>query len=86
MPRGMLGLSMESCEQLAPVFGETEHSFPWLSEAMDLKKEKYFFETRVAEYRTGGSLDGDRRPVQWRARAARTQSPQTGPVAPGAAR
>ena len=73
MPRGMLGLSAELCEQymhfitdrraqqigLAPIFGETENPFPWMSEAMDLKKEKNFFETRVTEYQTGGSLDWD---------------------------
>jgi len=28
-----------------------------MSEAMDLKKEKNFFETRVIEYQSGGSLD-----------------------------
>ncbi|GAB2967601.1 ribonucleotide-diphosphate reductase subunit beta [Amycolatopsis acidiphila] len=73
MPRGMLGLSAQLCEQymhfitdrrarqigLAPVFGADENPFPWLSEAMDLKKEKNFFETRVTEYQTGGSLDWD---------------------------
>ncbi|WP_308190214.1 ribonucleotide-diphosphate reductase subunit beta [Amycolatopsis sp. GM8] len=73
MPRGMLGLSAELCEQymhfitdrraqqigLVPIFGETENPFPWMSEAMDLKKEKNFFETRVTEYQTGGSLDWD---------------------------
>ena len=30
--------------------------FPWMSEAVDLAKEKNFFETRVTEYRTGGAL------------------------------
>jgi ribonucleoside-diphosphate reductase beta chain len=30
--------------------------FPWMSEAVDLSKEKNFFETRVTEYRTGGAL------------------------------
>jgi len=73
MPRGMLGLSAALCEQymhfitdrrarqigLAPIFGETQNPFPWMSEAMDLKKEKNFFETRVTEYQTGGSLDWD---------------------------
>ena len=46
------------CGQLGlqPVFAETENPFPWMSEAMDLKKEKNFFETRVIEYQTGGSL------------------------------
>ena len=73
MPRGMLGLTAESCEQylqfitdrraeqigLAPLFGRADNPFPWMSEAMDLRKEKNFFETRVTEYRTGGALDWD---------------------------
>ncbi|OZM72334.1 ribonucleotide-diphosphate reductase subunit beta [Amycolatopsis antarctica] len=73
MPRGMLGLSAQLCEQymrfitdrraqqigLAPIFGENENPFPWMSEAMDLKKEKNFFETRVIEYQSGGALDWD---------------------------
>ena len=73
MPRGMLGLSAQLCEQylrfitdrraqqigLAPIFGENENPFPWMSEAIDLRKEKNFFETRVTEYQTGGSLDWD---------------------------
>jgi ribonucleoside-diphosphate reductase beta chain len=41
---------------LGPVFAEVENPFPWMSEAIDLKKEKNFFETRVIEYQTGGSL------------------------------
>ena len=28
-----------------------------MSELIDLKKEKNFFETRVTEYQTGGSLE-----------------------------
>lgn len=31
--------------------------FPWMSEAIDLSKKKNFFETRVTEYQTGGSLN-----------------------------
>jgi ribonucleoside-diphosphate reductase beta chain len=71
MPNGFLGLSAALCERymqfianrrcrqigLEPVFAETENPFPWMSEAMDLKKEKNFFETRVIEYQNGGSLD-----------------------------
>jgi ribonucleoside-diphosphate reductase beta chain len=30
-----------------------------MSEVMDLKKEKNFFETRVTEYQTGGALNWD---------------------------
>jgi ribonucleoside-diphosphate reductase beta chain len=44
---------------LEPVFGERENPFPWMSEAMDLRKEKNFFETRVIEYQNGGALDWD---------------------------
>ncbi len=71
MPRGILGLNAELCEQymhfitnrrcaqlgLDPVFAATENPFPWMSEAMDLKKEKNFFETRVTEYQSGSSLE-----------------------------
>ena len=73
MPNGFLGLGPGLCEQymhfianrrctqigLAPVFPDTDNPFPWMSEAMDLKKEKNFFETRVIEYQTGGSLGWD---------------------------
>jgi ribonucleoside-diphosphate reductase beta chain len=73
MPNGFLGLSAALCEQymhfianrrcaqlgLEPVFAQTENPFPWMSEAMDLKKEKNFFETRVIEYQNGGSLAWD---------------------------
>ena len=70
MPRGILGLNAELCAQymhfitnrrceqlgLAPVFEPVDNPFPWMSEAMDLKKEKNFFETRVIEYQSGGGL------------------------------
>jgi ribonucleoside-diphosphate reductase beta chain len=73
MPNGFLGLSAALCEQymhfianrrsaqigLEAVFAPTENPFPWMSEAMDLKKEKNFFETRVIEYQNGGSLTWD---------------------------
>ena len=73
MPRGFLGLNAALCEQymhfianrrcaqlgLAPVFAEAENPFPWMSETMDLKKEKNFFETRVIEYQNGGALSWD---------------------------
>ena len=35
----------------------TENPFPWMSQSTDLSKEKNFFETRVTEYQTAGSLD-----------------------------
>lgn len=73
MPNGFLGLSAALCEEymhfiadrrcaqlgLEPVFSQTENPFPWMSEAMDLRKEKNFFETRVIEYQNGGSLMWD---------------------------
>jgi ribonucleoside-diphosphate reductase beta chain len=34
-----------------------ENPFPWMSQATDLSKEKNFFETRVTEYQSAGSLD-----------------------------
>ncbi len=41
---------------LAPIF-HVQNPFPWMSEAIDLRKEKNFFETRVVEYQTGGNLN-----------------------------
>ncbi|WP_407644615.1 ribonucleotide-diphosphate reductase subunit beta [Candidatus Clavichlamydia salmonicola] len=34
----------------------SKNPFPWMSETMDLAKEKNFFETRVTEYQTSASL------------------------------
>lgn len=34
----------------------SQNPFPWMSETIDLTKEKNFFETRVTEYQTGGTL------------------------------
>jgi len=73
MPRGFLGLNAALCETymhfiakrrraplgFAPVFPEVDNPFPWISEAMDLKKEKNFFESRVIEYQNGGALAWD---------------------------
>jgi ribonucleoside-diphosphate reductase beta chain len=73
MPSGFLGLNAEltetymrfianrRCHQLGlePVFPPAENPFPWMSEVMDLTKEKNFFESRVTEYQTGGSLNWD---------------------------
>jgi ribonucleoside-diphosphate reductase beta chain len=70
MPRGVLGLNAamfsdylryianRRCVQigLAEQFSGVTNPFPWMSEMMDLKKEKNFFETRVTEYQTGGTL------------------------------
>ncbi len=40
-----------------PAQYNVENPFPWMSEAVDLNKEKNFFETRVTEYKTGGQLN-----------------------------
>jgi len=70
MPRGVLGLNATQfkeylrfianrrCQQIGldQLFDKAENPFPWMSEVMDLKKEKNFFETRVIEYQTGGAL------------------------------
>lgn len=37
-------------------FPNVENPFKWMSEMMDLRKEKNFFETRVTDYQTGGAL------------------------------
>ncbi|MDT0636250.1 ribonucleotide-diphosphate reductase subunit beta [Salinisphaera sp. W335] len=73
MPRGVLGMNASMfdeymkfianrrCSQigLAELYPGAENPFPWMSEMMDLKKEKNFFETRVIEYQTGGALSWD---------------------------
>jgi ribonucleoside-diphosphate reductase beta chain len=33
--------------------------FPWMTETIDLGKEKNFFETRVTEYQSAGALSWD---------------------------
>jgi len=69
-PKGIFGMNAESFKQyiehisdrrlarvgLPEQFG-VSNPFPWMSEAVDLNKEKNFFETRVIEYKTGGTLD-----------------------------
>ncbi|MCA8837260.1 MAG: ribonucleotide-diphosphate reductase subunit beta, partial [Proteobacteria bacterium] len=71
MPRGILGLNAGMFEEylhfvanrrlnqigLADEYSDAKNPFPWMSEVLDLKKEKNFFETRVTEYRTGGALN-----------------------------
>ena len=41
---------------LEPLSQVTVNPFPWLDEVIFLKKEKNFFETRVTEYQTSGSV------------------------------
>ena len=73
MPNGILGMSSESMTEylkfianrrltqigLEEAFPKASNPFPWMSEIMDLRKEKNFFETRVIEYQTGGALSWD---------------------------
>ena len=73
MPRGVLGMNANTMAEylqfianrrlaqigLAEQFPGAKNPFPWMSEIMDLKKEKNFFETRVTEYQTGGALSWD---------------------------
>ena len=73
MPRGVLGLNAtmfkeylrfianRRCTQIGldVLYPGATNPFPWMSEMMDLKKEKNFFETRVTEYQTGGALSWD---------------------------
>ena len=71
MPRGVLGLNAPQfkeylryvanrrCQQIGidQIYEGANNPFPWMSEMMDLKKERNFFETRVIEYQTGGALN-----------------------------
>ena len=50
--------TFDSARAIRTVPGAT-NPFPWMSEIMDLRKEKNFFETRVIEYQTGGALNWD---------------------------
>ncbi len=69
-PEGLLGINAQQfcnyVEYIAdrrleridlPKVYHKENPFPWMSQATDLSKEKNFFETRVTEYQTAGSLE-----------------------------
>jgi len=71
-PKGLLGINADQfCDYVEhitdrrleridlPKQYHTENPFPWMSQSVDISKEKNFFETRVTEYQTGGSLDWD---------------------------
>ena len=71
MPRGVLGMNAAMMEEylkfianrrltqlgLDEEFTGVTNPFPWMSEIIDLRKEKNFFETRVTEYQVGGALN-----------------------------
>ena len=73
MPRGVLGMNASMFKGylryianrratqigLEELFTHEENPFPWMSEMIDLKKERNFFETRVIEYQSGGALSWD---------------------------
>jgi ribonucleoside-diphosphate reductase beta chain len=42
--------------ELPDIYPGVRHRFPWMSEQLEIRKEKNFFETRPTEYQTGGSL------------------------------
>lgn len=72
LPRGILGLNAglfrdyvryvadRRLERIGlPVRYNAPNPFPWMSETVDLKKEKNFFETRVVEYQSSAGLSWD---------------------------
>jgi len=73
IPRGVLGMNANMIEQYLKFIGNRrltqlglkelwkgiENPFPWMSEIMDLRKEKNFFETKVTEYQQAGALSWD---------------------------
>lgn len=72
LPRGILGLNGEvfrdyvqhiadrRLERIGlPAQYGSPNPFPWLSETIDLSKEKNFFETRITEYQASGALSWD---------------------------
>ena len=73
MPKPILGMNSKLFEEyikfianrrfiqigLPEQYPGATNPLEWMSEIMDLKKEKNFFETRVTEYKTGGQLKFD---------------------------
>lgn len=69
-PRGIFGMNSDGFKQYIEYIADrrlqriglaaqfmSSNPFPWMSEAIDLSKEKNFFETRVTEYQIGGTLE-----------------------------
>lgn len=69
LPKGVLGLTAPMFEEYVGYIAdrrleriglsaryEKTNPFPWMSEVIDLQKEKNFFETRVTEYQSSSSL------------------------------
>jgi len=72
LPQGILGLNAAAFKDYVqyiadrrmeriglPARYHSPHPFPWMSETMDLSKEKNFFETRVTEYQSASALQWD---------------------------
>ena len=73
MPNGIMGLNSELFMQYIHFIADRrrvqiglpqesegiENPFPWMSEILDLNKEKNFFDKRVTEYKTGSGLEWD---------------------------
>jgi ribonucleoside-diphosphate reductase beta chain len=73
LPRGILGLNADMfldymqyianrrLEGLGMSFRypKDKNPFPWMSEKVDIKKQKNFFETKVTDYQSEGVLDDD---------------------------
>jgi ribonucleoside-diphosphate reductase beta chain len=67
---GMLGMSADGFREYVEYIADrrlqciglsacykTRSPFPWMSEIVDLNKQKNFFESRITEYQTGGALE-----------------------------
>lgn len=72
LPRGILGLNADSFRDYVQFIADrrleriglptqygSSNPFPWMSETIDLSKEKNFFETRVTEYQSASALNWD---------------------------
>ncbi|MFB6226553.1 MAG: ribonucleotide-diphosphate reductase subunit beta [Candidatus Paceibacteria bacterium] len=72
LPRGIMGMNADAIRDYLEYIADrrlerinleahygTDNPFPWMSEIMDLKKEKNFFETTVTEYQQAGNLSWD---------------------------
>ena len=72
LPRGVLGLTANLFRDYVGFIADrrleriglpkqynTRNPFPWMSETIDLRKEKNFFESRVTDYRSGSTLTWD---------------------------
>ena len=69
LPRGILGLTASMFREYVQYIADrrleriglkaryfSKNPFPWMSEAIDIDKEKNFFETRVTEYQSSATL------------------------------